>query len=76
MKTKIIALMAAGLLTMSLVAPAFAAARTPVSVCHENRDGSFVVLEVSQHAWLNAHQPNHTGDDLMPSANCPPLIQR
>ncbi len=63
MKTKIIALMAAGLLTMSLVAPAFAAAEK-VLVCHNESNGSYHVIEVSMNSWLNSHS-NHKTDFLI-----------
>ncbi len=42
MKTKIIALMAAGLLTMSLVTPAFAGA-TKVVMCHQDNNGGHTI---------------------------------
>ena len=62
MKTKIIALMAAGLLTMSLVAPAFAAAEK-VLVCHNESNGSYHVIEVSMNSWLNSHSNHKEGSE-------------
>ena len=63
MKTKMIALMAAGLLTMATVAPAFAGAET-VYVCHNASNGSYHVINVSMSSWMNSHS-THKADFLI-----------
>ena len=62
MKTKIIALMAAGLLTMSLVAPAFAGGHK-VQICHLEANETGHVIEVSGNGNALANHLSH-GDYL------------
>ncbi len=73
MKTKIIALMAAGLLTMSMVGPAFANpgqggpgtanAHDKVDVCHVEGDGSAHIINITTVAFENNHETH--GDKLI-----------
>ena len=73
MKTKIIALMAAGLLVMSLVGPAFAlkggiaSTHVKTEICHVDgkADGSmnYTLIEVADSA-VDTHVPGHP-DDLL-----------
>ena len=60
MKTKMIALMVAGLLTMSLVAPAFAGS-TKVTYCYANNPDEWSVVTVAEGS---AHS-NHDGDFIV-----------
>ena len=74
MKTKIIALMAAGLLTMATVAPAFAA-QPKVLVCHNESNGSYHVIEVSMSSWTNSHSNHKEGSMDFMITNADATIQ-
>ena len=63
MKTKIIALLATGLLLMSLVGPAFAAPFPLVTICHVDDTGNGHVMTVGGNAPV-IHLAAH-GDDFL-----------
>ena len=67
MKTKIIALLATGLLLMSLVGPAFAA-QHKAYMCHSTGDSTWTLVYVSENsAHMNDSNPHgdmYVGDSL------------